>query len=165
MKSHLSKAKRTDNGQWVEGYYQQRYDSFGTLEHLICYSRSANVWGNIKIDPDTLCDDTGLTDVNGNIIWGNDIVEKEFYTDPDTYVNSGKYVGLIRFKNCSWCIEYWSRNFDGCVTLRIPELLVYTYDVNYFKVIGNAFDNPELIKEHNLYCENNKRDVEAEHER
>lgn len=58
----LFKAKRTDNGEWVEGYY---------VKYQPCASRPEYVRGivptyasalyMIKIDPDTLCQYTGLT--------------------------------------------------------------------------------------------------------
>ena len=58
----LFKAKRTDNGEWVEGYY---------VKYQPCASRPEYVHGivptyasalyMIKIDPDTLCQYTGLT--------------------------------------------------------------------------------------------------------
>lgn len=44
MREILFKAKRVDNGKWVEGCYQKRYDLLGNEEHLIFHADSYNVW-------------------------------------------------------------------------------------------------------------------------
>ena len=36
MKEILFKAKRIDNGEWVDGYYQKKYDILGN-RHLILH--------------------------------------------------------------------------------------------------------------------------------
>lgn len=74
MREILFKAKRIDNGKWVEGYYQKRYDLLGNEEHLIFHADSYNVWEYAEIDPETLCQFTGLCDKNGK----NDIIKYHF---------------------------------------------------------------------------------------
>ena len=44
MREILFKAKRVDNGEWVEGYYQKRYYFLGNEEHLIFHADSYKVW-------------------------------------------------------------------------------------------------------------------------
>jgi uncharacterized phage protein (TIGR01671 family) len=74
----LFKAKRKDNGEWVEGYYLTKYDeTYGKVErkrHCIYRTRSSRNWEYAEIDESTLCQFTGLTDCNGNKIWENDVV-------------------------------------------------------------------------------------------
>ena len=122
MREILFKAKRKDNGEWIEGYYQKRYDLLGNEEHLIFHADSYNVWEYAEIDPETVCQFTGLCDKNGKKIWENDILR--FTQQDETKIGVIKYnapiftyFGLMR----------WSLYKD--------------------EVIGNIFDNPELLQE------------------
>lgn len=123
----LFKAKRIDNGEWVEGYYQKRFDLDGSEQHLIFWSKSYTVWEYAEIDPDTLCQYTGLTDKNGKEIWENDIVE---LPDEEGYFTCEWEEDAARFV----------MNGDG---------LTVDFD-NYWsyqtEVAGNIFDNPELLE-------------------
>ena len=123
----LFKAKRKDNGEWVDGYYEKRFDLDCSEQHFIFWSKSYTVWEYAEIDPSTLCQYTGLTDKNGKKIWENDIV----------HCGTKLRVSWHHF-NASWVLSKkgWLYNhfFGEAVE---PE------DV---EVVGNVFDNAELLE-------------------
>lgn len=135
---YLFKAK-TCNGEWVSGFLHCK-------ENKWYISNKAGAPFAFEVRPGTICQCTGMTDENGKLIWENDIVHKPFYTDYDAYANSEAYTGRIQFEDNAWCVEIIKEDECRYVYLPIIELLTYTKDTEYFKVIGNIFDNPDLLE-------------------
>ena len=133
MREILFKAKRKDNGEWVEGYYQKRFDLDGSEQHFIFWSKSYTVWEYVEIDFDTLCQYTGLTDKNGEKIWENDILKAnldESHPEDITYIK-------ILWNECRFCTnENYSTDIDA----------LKKWDAEHFQVCGNIFDNAELLE-------------------
>lgn len=79
MREILFKAKRIDNGEWVEGQYcymlNPKSENGEPKKHFIC--NGTNVF-NTEIDPETLCQYTGVTDKNGVKIFECDIIAYEY---------------------------------------------------------------------------------------
>ena len=126
MKEILFRAKRKDNGEWVEGgYFCEPYTDKEFIIRWNSFGLGYNEF--IEIDPDTLCQYTGLTDKKGKKIWENGIVE---IPSEDGY-----------FK-CEW--EEDTARF----VLNGDELTVdfdnyWAYEV---EVVGNIFDNTYLLE-------------------
>ena len=125
----LFKAKIKDDGEWVEGYYQKRFDLDGSEQHFIFWSKSYTVWEYVEIDSDTLCQYTGLTDKNGRKIWENDIVVEKYKGRIAV-----KYRIVFDLEEGSWMLETRSGARYGIGSINQKD----------FEVIGNIFDNDLL---------------------
>lgn len=131
----LFKAKRLGNNEWVEGYYmnlnRHHYIFIGKLDIMNGHPELVKY----VIDPKTLCQFTGIMDYNNNKVWENDIVEINEDVRKIFDVSDGK----VKYIGGSFVIG----NGDG-----IRNSLMCLVDVCYIlrgKVLGNAFDNPELL--------------------
>lgn len=136
MREILFKAKRVNNGKWVEGYYVKKYDFLGKI-HLILYVDNYVRWECVEIDPENLCQFTGLCDRCGNKIWENDIVN-----------HNGEYA-QVKFGTYCSSFDYESYNLGFYVDF--PEETFYRKELRYWcrkvEVAGDIFDNPELLQE------------------
>ena len=139
---YLYRAKRTDNGEWVEGCLLIIDDS----EYRIatsCLQGDVKELLNVcayEADQSTICQCTGLEDKNRKPIWENDIVCTP-YVDPifGDIVNDeilDNYTWKVVFVDGGFCVE----NEDKIINLRS-----FT-NGNNIKAIGNIFDNPELLE-------------------
>ncbi len=138
---YLFRGKRIDNGEWVQGNFVHSEDSEDGWETLIIPVVESNMYtdggirGNLgfenwfQVNKNTICQCTGLKDKNSNLIWENDIVETQ----------CGKAV--VVWDKSEWRIKW----IDD---------LIWRKDLHYWvndnswriEVIGNKFDNPELLE-------------------
>lgn len=70
--SYLYKAKRIDNGEWIEGYYVKCRNHYYILPtyNEQGFDERYTEWA--EIDAFTLCQCTGTKDKKGVLIWEND---------------------------------------------------------------------------------------------
>lgn len=124
----LFKAKRKDNGEWVEGQYvyitNPLTEDGKPIKHLICNGTSTF---NDLIDPVTLCQYTGLTDKNGKKIWENDIVR-----------NGKGDIGVVQWFEEHAVFMIWNKTKHHVYYL--------ADDFSKIEIAGNEFDNPELLE-------------------
>ena len=129
MREILFKAKRIDNGEWVEGYLVKSNERILTSVIIKCIdSIFPEMWPIYEVDEKTICQYTGLTDKNGKKIWENDVCKITFGDGETTN-------GIIEYRenNCRF-ILYEVGDGD------------YGFTTNSVEVIGNIFDNPELLE-------------------
>ena len=73
MREILFKAKRLDNGEWVDGF-SCCIGPVGQEKHYISPMYASAFYG-IEVDPSTVCEYTSLTDKNGKKVFVGDIVK------------------------------------------------------------------------------------------
>lgn len=134
MREILFKAKRVDNGEWVEGYYR-RIPCMGWHEHYIMPQNPKNRMEQYEIDESTLCQYTGLANKNCEKIWENDIVE----------FNDMKFTGFDFFPTPVWGIVHWDCE-GACFRVEYSMYVGSGEAIRNCKTIGNIFDNPDLIE-------------------
>lgn len=120
----LFKAKRISDGEWIIGYLYRLSENNPPFIMLRKYGES------YEVDEHTICRCTGSKDKNGNLIWENDVARCEVGIAEVIWDKSGWRTKWL--KNDLWRkdLHYWAvENSEGA------------------EVIGNIFDNPEL-----LYC-------------
>ena len=140
MREILFRGKWKNSGEWVYGnlFNPDKADTptqicIGTYIAKTCY----------EIDPETVGQYTGLTDKNGKKIFEGDIVKLT-----DDY-NDFEWKAVVVFGNPggAYC---WGWNFlpiDGYKgTTDILMWVEMETTGAYCEVIGNIYDNPELLK-------------------
>ena len=139
MREILFRGKRIDNGEWVYGYIVkhgvcwwiypgERYIAEECIEEFkLTFNHSVK----FEVDPETICQYTGLTDKNGKKIFESDIViSKRFLTD-----NESVYCQIVYRDSAFFVKEIIKFGVD----------YIFGED-NCFEVVGNIFDNPELLE-------------------
>lgn len=133
MREIICKAKRKDidkvTDKWIEGYYV----CFNGERHRI-YTGHADINYTLypeyyEIDINTICQLTHMTDINGDKVWENDIVE----------TSNGFLLQVV------WSDEYQEflfKNLKGGYDFmigKVSELSSFTRDKK-FKIVANVFD-------------------------
>lgn len=124
MREILFRGKRVDNGEWVQGY-PCRYGWTGKEKDYIIPDYASALY-TAEIDPETVGQYTGLTDVNGNKIFEGDIVSSGTI-NPYT-ISFNQTLCCFYLKRCDLeCGGFFTAGDAKCI-----------------EVIGNIYDNPEL---------------------
>ena len=137
MREILFRGKRTDNGEWVYGYYTNARYYLDKKEMHIIFEQDVEVYphsefaGGEEVIPETVGQYTGLTDKNGRKIFEGDIVK--FYN------GDGEYSPY----EVRWQDSGFSVLMNGN-----PDLFDELDDFfsRRCEIIGNIYDNPELLK-------------------
>jgi len=107
------------DGNWFYGYFfVRKWDGGLQLQYFIL-----NKYGSILIDPNTLGQYIGITDANNNEIYEGDIV-------------------IRRFKNPK------GTKWEKKIVVKIPDFYGEWFCGRIgdeYEVIGNIYDNPELL--------------------
>lgn len=125
----LSRGKRIDNGEWVEGYLSYPFCTKKGNESYYFYAKdSLGFFCRCVVDASTICQCTAMPDKNKKLVFEHDIVwdsdERAFYEI------------IWNQEDMCWNVE----DADGHKS-EFEECYGSTIEVN-----GNIFDNPELLE-------------------
>ena len=126
MREIIFKAK-TIKGNWVNGLLANKNDKW-------YISNKAGSPFAYDVRPETICQFTGLTAKNGKKIWENDILMAhldESYPEDATY------------ETVEWGVAGWVTHEANSIDRQYLD----EFDLEHFEVVGNIFDNPELLQE------------------
>ena len=133
MREILFKAKRDGSGEWIEGCYAEckgkTFIGIGIsigIDAFKGFCTPVIRW--LEVDPETLCQFTGLCDKNGKKIWENDILMAhldESYPEDATYET----------------VEWGVAGFVTREANSTDRQYLNEFDTKHFEVVGNIFDN------------------------
>ena len=130
MRKILSRGKRVDNGEWIEGYYVclngEEHRIYSGYAETDCGDYYPDYW---TVDPDTVGQFTGVTDKYSNPVFEDHIIRDE---DGDIYA-----VFYYEFY-ASYCAK---RIAESSALFGLQDIDIYGAEV-----IGNIYDNPELLE-------------------
>ena len=149
MREILFKGKKKDNGEWIEGYL---LDGGMPGEKRIFIGKLViGKWTVMadefdEVDPDTICQFTGLTDKNGKKIWESDIISYQRDNDDCPFPNKDtkKRFGKVFYQGFRSTFAI-GMGKNGSKSIYV-DLWKYVQNGNRVEVIGNQFDNPELLQ-------------------
>lgn len=140
MRTIKFKAKRIDNGEWLEGYY--RGSSYEDKAFIYRIKRPPLAF---EVDPKTVCQFTGLHDKNGKEIYEGDVLRSDEYPYSNLryeecdnyfavlyYCNNAASFLIQKIKNPKSSIGGLSDDFSDYITQR---------EISDFEVIGNIHED------------------------
>ena len=122
MREIKFRGKRTDNGDWIYGYLMVWKDGYTNI----------NIEEEgFQVNPETVGQFTGLKDKNG----------KEIYGEGDIYKDANGIISIVKMAVDGWALFPVKKG--------TPVRNLYWHNVcdkTKGEVIGNKWDNPELLK-------------------
>ena len=133
MREILFRGKRKLGNEWIEGsLHTEKFAD--DEEYLCCEINQCDVY------PETVGQYTGLTDKNGTKIFEGDIVESRASDNKEDWKR-----WIVTFYDGSFCFE---REISQKRKHKHEQNLLCVDEVKLYglAVIGNIYDNPELLK-------------------
>jgi len=115
-----------EDGVWVHGSLRCDVGKYTIFQ----FENERTDYVEYEIDPDTICQCTGLKDKNGNLIWENDIVKAK-------YLDGSEEITEVAYSKNGYSPYSDEYACEGCCC---------ECEVLEVEVIGNIFDNPELLE-------------------
>lgn len=145
----LFRGKRKANGEWYYGSYlfldvapvDWTGREYGKPKpvHFIADEKDIN----FAVDLETVGQYTGLTDKNGKKIFEGDIVRADDYVFSIQYGKCGGVPNVNNYGYMGFYLEPLSEKTKHSAYCGLRNDICYFTDIN---VIGNIYDNPELME-------------------
>ena len=110
------KAKRLDSGEWIEGdlVHSTNYIGIGQISGIFTDTRVVH-----RVDPNTVCQFTGMKDVNGEELYENDIITAKTILGIELkgkiiYLNACYFLGIMDEQGRDKAIRELWRLVDIC---------------------------------------------------
>lgn len=136
---YIFRGKREDNGEWIYGNFCCGNERQTLHDSIFVYDCETQSFGNYDIIPETVGQCTGLKDKNGKLIFEEDIL----YDKESGFIGTVKFGDVIAgfivvINDTTPTFYHWSWLNKGDVTR--------SKNLKNTEVIGNEFDNPELLE-------------------
>lgn len=137
MREILFRGKRLDNGEWITGHLLRYGDGRARIvpnnTDIFCFEKDESIIQTVahRVDPKTVGQYTGFVDENGRKIFDGDIV---------SIYNSKAFLFAVEWNGNQYVLKCTSNG----VSDNILNVIESPEDV---EVVGNIYDNSELIKE------------------
>ena len=144
MRGILFRGKRKDNGEWVYGDLIKNLIYDGREKEIrigdIYFEHNGDIHGTAvrEVIPETVGQFTGRWDEDCNKIFEGDILEI-------SYDDGTAYTTEVRAYGSTLCVNIEGEDYDfTAIDFAID---IWKDNCCEYKVVGNVFDNPELLEE------------------
>jgi uncharacterized phage protein (TIGR01671 family) len=160
MREYLFHGKRTDNGEWVEGYLgvfkgtPQIYVPFTEEEEKENEGHFLSAIGGLwyTVIPESVGEWTGIYDINQRKIFENDIVRTQPYLDRPYSKNkkSKQFIGVVEYYTRHFKNSLYEQVYDAGWQVKVKDYGKYVHgswsDFYKCEVIGTVFENSDLLE-------------------